>query len=221
VDRSALARAVADALAFVLPVECAGCGASDIALCGGCRQALHPNPVQQRVDGLLVWSGLGFEHEPARVIRALKEEGRTALARPLAPALAAAIAAFPASGEAALVPVPTSAASMRRRGYRVPELLIRASGGRAVRALRSTRVVGDQRGLSAAQRRANTADSMRASGVGGRRVVVVDDVVTTGATLLEAARALQSAGAEVLGAATLAATPKHIRREGDTPAIRR
>jgi predicted amidophosphoribosyltransferase len=204
---TALRRALADALTFVLPVDCAGCDAPDIALCEQCLRALTPAATVRELDGVPVWSGLRFEGVPARVMRALKEDGRTSLARALAPALAAALAALPS--DAAPVVLPTSAASMRRRGYRVPELLLRRAGRSPAFALRAVRATRDQRTLDLAARRANVAGSLVARGVAGRRVIVVDDVVTTGATLEEAVRALRAAGAEVVGAATVAATPRH------------
>ncbi|RKT36373.1 putative amidophosphoribosyltransferase [Microbacterium sp. AG1240] len=209
-DSAVIRRALADALAFVLPVECAGCEAEDVALCGECLVALEPEPQCREIDGVAVWSGVRFEGRAARVVRTLKEEGRTALARPLGAALGAALAALPDG--AAFVPVPTSTASMRRRGYRVPELLLRRAGVPVHRALRIVRATGDQRALGIDDRRANVERSLIATGVEGRRVVVVDDVVTTGATLGEAVRALRAAGADVVGAATAAATPR--RRGG-------
>jgi predicted amidophosphoribosyltransferase len=199
-------RALADALAFILPVECAGCGAEDVALCDECLGALEPEPHSREIDGVAVWSGVRFEGVVARVMRTLKEEGRTTLARPLGAGLGAALAALPAG--AAFVPVPTSTASMRRRGYRVPELLLRRAGVPVHRALRIARATVDQRALGIDDRRANVERSLVARGVAGRRVIVVDDVVTTGATLGEAVRALRAAGADVVGAATAAATPR-------------
>lgn len=75
--------ALADALTLLLPVECAGCGAEDIALCATCEAALAPAVVHGRVPGtdLALASALRFEGIPARVMRALKEEGRTSIAR--------------------------------------------------------------------------------------------------------------------------------------------
>ncbi|MFG6445080.1 ComF family protein [Microbacterium sp. P07] len=207
-DTAPLRRALADALTFVLPVDCAGCGAEDVALCEECSRELRPAPTRRDVDGVPVWSGLPFTGVPARVIRTLKEEGRIALIRSLAPALSVALERLPAGPS--LVPLPTSAASMRRRGYRVPELLARRAGVEPLGALRSARVTSDQRRLDVDERRANVAGSLVARGVAGRRVIVVDDVVTTGATLGEAVRALRAGGAEVVGAATVAATPKRF-----------
>ena len=207
-DSISVRAALADALTFVLPVDCAGCDVEDVSLCDSCRRALAPTPTVQVIDGVPVWSGLRFEGVPARVIRTLKEEGRASLTRVLAPALAMSLDELPRGAD--IVPLPTSAASMRRRGYRVPDLLARRAGRIGVRALVNIRAAGDQRALDIDARRANVAGTMAARRVSGRRVVVVDDVVTTGATLLEAFRALRAGGAEVVGAATVAATPKRF-----------
>jgi predicted amidophosphoribosyltransferase len=78
-------------------------------------------------------------------------------------------------------------------------------------ALTHARRVADQAGLGAPDRMANLAGALRVgrpAGVAGRRVVLVDDVVTTGVTLAEAARALRAAGAEVPAAAVIAATAR-------------
>lgn len=208
--------ALAEALALVLPVACAGCDEPDVALCEACAALLRP-AVTRRALGSEVWSGLSFAGVPARVVRALKEEGRTGLARDLAPALRAAVDAAVADASShagrtlrsvVVVPIPTSRAAYRRRGYRVVELVARRAGLRCVRALRPARVTADQRGLDRAARRRNVAHSLAAEHVAGLCVVVIDDVVTTGATLEEAVRVLRAAGAEVIGAATIAATPR-------------
>jgi predicted amidophosphoribosyltransferase len=213
----AVRAALRDALALVLPVECAGCDEPDIGLCDECTAALLPLPRRQELvgtgpgEGLAVWSGLDFDGIPSRVIRALKEGGRTGLARALAPALASAFAASGDQG-VVIVPIPTSRAAFRRRGYRVVELVAARAGLRVVRLLRHTRRTADQRGLDHTRRRDNVAGSLRARDAAGLRVLVLDDVVTTGATLAEAARALRAAGAEVVGAVTIAATPRRSER---------
>ena len=74
-------------------------------------------------------------------------------------------------------------------------------------ALRFVKVVLDQSGLSIEQRKSNLSGSMQASrDVLGQRVILLDDVVTTGATLLEAARAIAAAGGEVVGFLTFSET---------------
>jgi len=202
-------RALAEALSLAFPVECAGCRAPGAALCDTCAPQLAPNATRRQLpSGLLVWSGLVFDAVAAGTLRALKEDGRTGLARALAPALAAALTAA-AEGRHGLlvVPIPASRAAMRRRGYRVVELLTDRAGVAPARLLVPTRRTADQRSLGIEARRGNVAGSLRARGGAGMDVVVVDDVVTTGATLEEAARALTAAGARVIGAATVAATP--------------
>jgi predicted amidophosphoribosyltransferase len=203
--------ACADALALLLPVSCAGCGEPDVSLCERCALALAPDPRQTGVPepggDVVVWSGLAFEGVAARVLRAIKEEGRTPLAVALAPALHAALARADAD-DAVLVPMPTSPSAYRRRGFRVPELLLRRAGRRGRRLLRHARRTDDQRGLDRDARRRNVAHSLVARDAAKLRVVVVDDVVTTGASLAEAVRALRAAGADVVAAVTVAATPR-------------
>lgn len=212
----AVRRALADALAVVFPVWCAGCDAPDRDFCEDCRRLLLPAPAARRLpSGLEVRSGLVFEDAAARVIRAFKEEGRTSLARPLADALTAA---WPAGVDAVPVPVPASGSSLRHRGYAPVDLLCRRAGWRPHPILRVARRTADQRALARQERAANLAGAMAVRPAARRRlgdlpVVLVDDVVTTGATLEEADRALRAAGVEVVGAVTVAATPRRYRSE--------
>lgn len=122
--------------------------------------------------------------------------------------------------ELLLVPVPARRAGVRTRGYdvvgRLAQGAVAALRATEVRAavlplLTHTRDVADQADLDAVGRAANLHGAFavpprRMRCARGRRVVIVDDVVTTGVTLTEAARALQAAGAVVACAATVAAT---------------
>lgn len=212
--RAVLGDACAGALALLLPVWCAGCDRPDVALCTECRRLLRPRvcrrPLTAQID---VFSALDFDGVPARVVRAFKEDGRTALARALGTALAAAAGeAVEATGhDPLIVPVPSSRRAFRRRGYEIAGLLARRAGLSPVPALVSRGTVADQRGLDRRGRAENVAGILRARGVAGVEVIVVDDVVTTGATLREAVRALSDDGARVVSAVTVAATPRHAR----------
>jgi predicted amidophosphoribosyltransferase len=139
-------------------------------------------------------------------------------------------------GPVALVPVPSTRRAVRARGQDPTLRLARRAATSARRRLQETapapgpsrgltggvcclpvlrhaRAVADQAGLDAPARTANLAGALRvpprvAGLVRGRPVLVVDDVLTTGATLAEATRALVAVGAHVLAVATVAATPR-------------
>lgn len=118
-----------------------------------------------------------------------------------------------------VVPVPSSRASIRQRGHDPMWRLAEAAthelrrGGMAahcVRALTHRRPVTDQAGLGTAARQANLAGALTATRpLNGQRIILVDDIITTGATLAEAARALQAVGAQIPATAVIAATPRH------------
>jgi predicted amidophosphoribosyltransferase len=171
------------------------------------------------------------------VILAYKERGRTALRPALAACLEATlIAALGSSrGPLILVPVPSSPKAVRRRGHdpvgRLAALAarrLRSRGCPVVCApvLRHGRHVRDQAGLSASERAGNLAGAFEVAAPGSWRVaassasrrhlrarpvaVLVDDIVTTGATLAEAAGALRAEGVTVPLAVALAATRRHL-----------
>ena len=212
----------AELAALILAACCAGCDAPGELLCDRCRGQLSPAPSDFTTPGgLRVRAALSYDAVAARCIRRLKGEGETLLARPLGDALAAVLTEALAASTIA-VPVPTSRAAFRRRGYRVPDLLMRRAGVAPQRLLLSARPTADQRGLGARQRADNVRGSMRVRARGdGLKVALVDDVVTTGATFDEAARVLESAGFRVVAAVALAATPLHRRIIGNPPATRR
>jgi predicted amidophosphoribosyltransferase len=130
--------------------------------------------------------------------------------------------AWPLSGPVLLVPVPSAQAAVRERGLDATAALARGAArrldptrpARVRRLLAQRRPVRDQAGLSAADRASNLRGgiAVRRRPAVEERVILVDDVVTTGSSLTEAVRALTAAGISVLGAATVAATVR--RRPG-------
>jgi ComF family protein len=211
---SMLRDALLDALSVLVPVACAGCGLQDRALCRECRAALSPEVRYDRLDdGTPVVSAVQYAGPVRQAILAFKEQGRTdvarALAKPLKAAMRDAAARAPLAGATQLCPVPSSRAAFRRRGYDPVALLVHAAGWRTARALRHTRRHEEQKALGQAERSRNVLNSLAARhSLTGHTFIVVDDIVTTGATLSEAVRAVRAAGGRVPFALTLAFTAR-------------
>lgn len=210
--RRLVREALLDAAAVLLPVRCAGCSVPDRSICSACARSLEPQERRRTVAGITVCSALDYDDVPRTVLLAYKDAGRVDAAPALAGALRSAVVA--ASGGDPVVPVliPSTRSARRRRGYHPTGMVLARS--RVLppplrRALRLTRQTSDQAGLSLSERERNREGSVVASArVAGRRCLLVDDIVTTGATIAEAARAITAAGGVVVGAATIAQTPR-------------
>jgi predicted amidophosphoribosyltransferase len=219
---------------LALGTACLGCGRPGRAVCGACHDRLptrgRPAWPTPRPPGLATpWAAGPYDGVLRAMVLAHKERGAFSLAAPLGDVLAAVVACAVPDGEVTLVPVASRAAVVRRRGH---DPMLRASR-RAAARLRAQGVpavvrgllapvgrVQDQAGLGAAERTRNLAGSMRArSGAAPvrGRVVVVDDVVTTGATLREAQRALHEGGYRVHAHAVVAATARRSNSGGSLP----
>jgi predicted amidophosphoribosyltransferase len=162
---------------------------------------------------------LPYDDLARRLLVAHKERGALWLTGSLGAALARAVAVHDLPSRLVLCPVPSRRAALRARGHdharrlaRAAAVALRELGAEAavVPLLRPVRALADQGSLDTPGRAANLAGALQApvAGPGAAPVVVLDDVMTTGATLREAARALRSGGHPVLGASVLAATAR-------------
>ncbi|MFE2877018.1 ComF family protein [Streptomyces roseus] len=231
---------------LVLPAACGGCGVARVVLCAGCAQALsgaaagRVSPFPRPAGLPAVYAAAAYEGVVREVVLEHKERGALPLAGPLGAALAAAVgraagagaAGVAAGQELLLVPVPSAPRQVRARGHDPARRIALAAAGRLRRAgvrarvacvLRQVRPVADQAGLGARERRENLAGALglRHGGAVERtaaaRVVLVDDLITTGATLAEAARALRAGSiGPVAGAAVVAAPAGSFIRNGST-----
>jgi ComF family protein len=189
------------------PPLCGRCGMpapSDEAAtsCGACRDAAPP------------WDYAGaaasFAGTTREAIHAFKFNGRRTLVRPLAELMHEQCARAWSERPDAIVPVPLSPARERQRGFNQSQLLAERLGERLgvrvrPRWLVRSRPTAVQSDLTAAERRTNVAHAFAASRtVAGRHVLVIDDVITTGATVGECARALRASGARRIGVVAVA-----------------
>lgn len=221
---------------------CVRCGR---ALYGGVPRRVRPSPEPPGLPA--VYAAAPYADEVRAVLLAHKERGALGLAAPLGRALAGAVRAGrrqvePAAGGSPqdpsgcwlLVPVPSARRAVRARGHDAARRIAYAAAGvlrrsgdpvRVLAALRQRRGVADQSGLGPRQRRANLAGALEVAAGAGRllrgagRVVLVDDLMTTGASLAEAARAVRAAGvAGPITAAVIAAGPDSFgKAEGINP----
>ncbi|MEU6578785.1 ComF family protein [Streptomyces sp. NPDC046805] len=207
---------------LVLPAECGGCGTPRTVLCRECRAALtgaapcRVRPVPEPPGLPTVHAAAPYADEVRATLLAHKERGALVLAKPLGVALAGAVRAAlrevregsgDTGGPALLVPVPSAPWAVRARGHDPVRRIALAAAGELRRAGRSARVapvlrqrraVADQSGLDSRQRLDNLAGALGVVPGGARllaggRLVLVDDLMTTGASLTEAARAVREA----------------------------
>jgi ComF family protein len=202
-------------ISLLAPPLCWGCGGRAQPrepLCGRCRAALRPGCVEWvDVGGVPVWAACSYEGPARALVAALKFRGAAGVAGAMT-ARMAALVELP--GEVVLVPVPLHPARLRHRGYNQAERLAAALARRTRLQLADCleRAGADalpQVGRDRADRMADPSGRVRLGP--GRaapaRALLVDDVVTTGATLRACARALHDTGSVRVWGVAFARTP--------------
>ncbi|HEX4906308.1 MAG TPA: hypothetical protein VFU93_12710 [Acidimicrobiales bacterium] len=200
---------------MLLPVTCAGCGTRGAPVCATCAAAMRPAPALPPPPAVDTCTAVLAYDGPARdVVARLKYRNHRSALAGLAAAMAASVTAVPD----VVTWAPTTAPRRRGRGFDHAELLARAVARhlrRPCRPLLDRRPGPPQTGRPLAERLGGPRLAPRATVAG--RVLVVDDVVTSGATATAAALALRSAGASAVDVVAAARTPPPQRPQEDHP----
>ena len=202
------------ALDYLYTPSCPGCGELPIyGLCSECLEQIKPLRLQLH-SGLVVYSGGFYEGSLKRAILTLKKSEQTYLHYAIVHLLMRALPAEFRRRPFYCLSIPANAERLRRRGFYVPDLFIKEllrqiPSWQAKRdwliALRNFQV---QKFLGRRERFQNIENGYSASSsVQGQKIILVDDVLTTGATLTEAAFALLQKGAKEILALTAAVSP--------------
>ena len=208
-----LGQIVRSAVSLLSPTVCVACGEAaplDDLFCYGCDPGLPEGSVDRLPNGALVVTTGDYGGSLAQAVKQLKYGHRPDLSRALGLRVARALLASPVSEYTALIPVPLHRARLAERGYNQSALVAGAAarllGVRHLPlALARPRQTREQASLGRAERLVNVGEAFVVRhAMHGLRVVIVDDVVTTGATASACAEALRHAGAEVAAIAAIA-----------------
>lgn len=198
------------ALDLLFPVHCVGCERVGSFLCDRCMQTVSPAP-PRHIGGLdAVRAAVNFDGAASRAVHAFKYEGQVDLAACLGTWVCETLADIPWHVDC-VTAVPLHPLRMEQRGYNQAALIAQVVAAHfdweyCHDAVSRTRETPSQVNLNAQERKVNVAGAFaaQADDVTGRRVLLIDDVLTTGATLGACAYALRDAGAVQVYGATVA-----------------
>ena len=204
---------------LIIPVRCVSCSVPDEVICARCKSQLLSNPPHPAISlsrgqvKMKIAAHLPFSEVVSRVVLGAKDETNPILERVIIDALVRARSCF--AGNAVLVPIPSTARARRKRGrdfvHDISRTLAKRSGDIVIPLLTYRRKVAPQKSLSAHERSLNLRDALVVrpdiarrfhAQLSAKEILLVDDVLTTGATMLEGFRALEAGGVRCLGGIT-------------------
>jgi len=199
---------------LIFPSRCISCKSLGDSLCRLCKLSWTPTIYKSKISrypGKFVFSSIPYSDIAARIILAAKESHIQSADILVADAISHSLAEFlKYEWIDTLIPIPSRKSAVRKRGRQFIEEIADSvslrTGIRVNSSLAHSRSVRDQSGLGFERRWNNLEGAFVVTGnpIGLGRVLLVDDLITTGATLNEATRALKYAGIEVVGAVTAA-----------------
>lgn len=197
---------------LLFPIHCFGCNAFGIEICSKCRKYWNPHFYLQRIDELTVYSSIRYSPVARSILLGAKENSLKIADELIVNALLNCLHRLPTQvlRDAVLMPVPGSKRVIRKRGrdfiFDITSELSMRSGVPVMSGIKINRRLLDQSGLNAVDRKRNIYGAFEIEGISSEsfkgEILLVDDLVTTGATLLEAKRALNSGGISVNRAIT-------------------
>ena len=199
-------RMLEDLSQLIFPTRCYGCNRLGISICTDCRREWIPHYYKTHLDSMNVHSALLYTSTASKIIMAAKENSLRGADQLLISAIIHVLQkAKLDSHYYQLVPVPSSKTSQRRRGRSfivdLTKEISTLTGFSINDCLTLSRKVSDQSGLSRMERLSNMKGAfvLKANAKVRGDLILIDDVVTTGATLKEAVRALNSQGFQAIG----------------------
>ncbi|CAB4869195.1 unannotated protein [freshwater metagenome] len=209
-------RALGSLSELIFPVRCLGCSVLGIEICSSCRTlwSRHIYRTESSFDGrkFPIYSSVKYSAVASKVIMKSKEDALSIADNLIISSLDHALTYFQKEiGSGFLVPIPSRMSASRKRGRKYINRMVEGLGITPLDVLSHSRAVRDQSTLHAADRIKNLDGALFVNPQTQKifsksdpaiSVIIIDDLVTTGATLSEAARALHAGGFHVLGSVT-------------------
>lgn len=209
-------RALGSLSELIFPVRCLGCSVLGIEICSRCRASwshhIYRTTTYESGKEFPIYSAVLYSAVAGKVLMKSKEDALTVADNLIISSIAHALSYFEKEvGTGYLVPTPSRVSASRKRGRKYINAMIEGCGIVPLDLLIHTRAVRDQSKLDAHQRQENLNGALFINPARTSKtnrapseipVIVIDDLVTTGATLSEAVRALHAGGFRVLGSVT-------------------